>query len=95
MFPRGMLTIARQDQLGRLEEELERARQFVPSIHRVSPEQALARVPALRSDYVAGAFVEPDCREIDVNELHQGFLRNARKRGGRIVINASVDAIER
>jgi D-arginine dehydrogenase len=95
MLPRGMLTIARQDQLSRLEEELERARQLVPSIHRISPGEALARVPALRSDYVAGAIVEPDSREIDVNELHQGFLRNARKRGGRIVTDAGVNAIER
>ncbi|RWC47204.1 FAD-binding oxidoreductase [Mesorhizobium sp.] len=95
MLPRGMLTIARQDQLGRLEEELEKARQLVPSIHRVSPEEAMDRVPVLRADYLAGAIVEPGCREIDVNELHQGFLRNARKRGGRIVTNAGVDAIER
>lgn len=95
MRPRGMLTIACQDQLGLLEEELEKARRFVPSIHLISPGEALARVPVLRSDYVAGAIVEPDSREIDVNELHQGFLRNARKRGAQIVTDAGVEAIER
>ena len=46
-------------------------------------------------DYVAGAIVEPDSREIDVNELHQGFLRGARKRGAKIVTNAGIDAIAR
>ena len=95
MQPRGMLTIAREDQLDLLAEELERARAFVPSIHRVTTGDALARVPVLRPDYVAGAIVEPDSREIDVNELHQGFLRGARKRGARIVTNAGIDAIAR
>jgi D-arginine dehydrogenase len=95
MQPRGMLTIAREDQLELLAEEVERARAFVPSIHRVTPADALARVPVLRPDYVAGAIVEPDSRELDVNELHQGFLRGARKRGVRVITNAGVDAIER
>ena len=95
MHPRGMLTIAREEQLDRLAEELERACALVPSIHRVSVEDALARVPVLRSDYVAGAIVEPDSCELDVNELHQGFLRDARKRGARIVTNAEIDAIGR
>ena len=95
MHPRGMLTIAREEQLSLLAEELERARALVPSIHRVTPGDALTRVPVLRADYVAGAIVEPDSREIDVNELHQGFLRGARKRGARIVTNADIDAIGR
>ena len=77
--PRGMLTIAREDQLELLADELEQARAFVPSIRRIAVDEALARVPVLRADYVADAYLEPHSREIDVNALHQGFLRGARR----------------
>jgi len=92
---RGMITIARADQLELLERQLERARILVPSITRIDVAAAVARVPILRQDYVAGAFLEPQSRELDVNGLHQGFLRAAKARGARILVNAEVQSIER
>lgn len=94
MADRGMITIAREDQLDRLDEELERARALVPSMRAMEPVEAIARVPVLRQDYVAGAILEPDSREIDVHALHQGFLRGARARGARLLTDAGVEAIE-
>ena len=78
LTPRGMITIARQDQLELLEQQLEHARVLVPSITRIDAAAALARVPILRPDYVAGAFIEPHSKELDVHGLHQGFLKGAR-----------------
>jgi D-arginine dehydrogenase len=95
LAPRGMITIARADQLDLLELHLERAQALVPTIARIDVAAAIARVPVLRRDYVAGAFVEPDSMEVDVHSLHQGFLRAAKARGARIVVNAGVDRIER
>ncbi|MFC3205403.1 NAD(P)/FAD-dependent oxidoreductase [Aquamicrobium soli] len=95
MKPRGMITIAREDQLDLLDEELDRARQLVPSIRPMEVKEALDRVSVLRPDYVAAAIIEPDSREIDVNGLHQGFLRGARKRGARVITGAGVQAISR
>ena len=93
--PRGMITIAREDQLQQLQSELEHGQRLVPSLHRIDAADAIARVPVLRREYVAGAFVEPNCLEVDVHGLHQGFLRAARARGARIVVNAGTEAIER
>jgi len=95
LAPRGMITVAREDQLELLELELDRARVLVPSITRIDAAAALARVPILRPDYVAGAFIEPHSKELDVHGLHQGFLRGARTRGAHIVVNAAVQSIER
>jgi D-arginine dehydrogenase len=95
LTPLGLLTIAREDQLDLLEDELQRAQRFVPSITRLSVDAALEMVPVLRREYLAGAFLEPNSREIDVNGLHQGFLRAARARGARIVVDAEVTALER
>jgi D-arginine dehydrogenase len=95
LSPRGMITIGRADQSEQLAQQLDRARTFVPSIERIGVAEAIARVPVLRPEYVAGAFVEPHSKEMDVHGLHQGFLRGAKTRGARIVVNAEVEAIER
>ncbi len=92
---RGMITIARADQLELLEQQLERARTLVATITRIDAAAAVARVPVLRREYVAGAFIEPHSKEVDVDGLHQGFLRAAKERGARIVVNAEVQTVER
>lgn len=95
LSPRGMITIGRADQLELLAQQLQRARAFVSSIEEIGVEEAIARVPVLRPEYVAGAFVEPLSKEMDVHGLHQGFLRGAKTRGARIVVNAEAEAVER
>lgn len=92
---RGMITVARGDQLELLAQALETARELVPSIVAITPAEAISRVPVLREDYLSGAFVEPHSMDIDVNGLHQGYLRGARARGARIVTDAEVMAIDR
>jgi D-arginine dehydrogenase len=95
LSPRGLITIARSDQLALLEQKLEVARGLVASIVKLEVAATLDRVPILRRDYVAGAFIEPHSMELDVNGLHQGFLRAAKAKRARIVVNCGVDAIER
>jgi D-arginine dehydrogenase len=92
---RGMITIARTEQLELLEQQLERARNLVPSITKIDAAAAIARVPVLRQDYVAGAFIEPHAMEMDVHGLHHGFLRAAKAKGARIVVNADAHTIGR
>ena len=91
---RGMITVARADQLDLLRESLQAAQALVPSIVAMTPAEAIARVPVLREDYLAGAYFEPSM-DIDVNGLHQGFLRGARARGARVVTKAGVTVIGR
>ena len=95
LAPRGMITIARADQLDLLEDSLRQAQSLVPSIEKIDVAETIARVPVLRRDYLAGAFIEPHCMELDVNGLHQGFLRGAKARGARIMVSTGADTIER
>jgi D-arginine dehydrogenase len=94
LTPQPVITIARADQLTLLQQQLDQARTLVPSITRIAAAEALSKVPILRADYVAGAFVEPHSMEIDVHGLHQGYLRGARVRGARVVVDAGVTSIE-
>jgi D-arginine dehydrogenase len=57
-------------------------------------EQALARVPILRPEMVAEALLEPDANDIDVNALHDAFLRGAKKRGAKLVTDAQIISLE-
>jgi len=94
LTPQPVITIARTDQLPLLERQLDQAHALVPSIARIAAGEVLSKVPILRADYVAGAYVEPHAMEIDVHGLHQGFLKGARIRGARIVVDAGVTAVE-
>ena len=91
--PRGMITIARADQIRELDAELARARQFLPSMRRMEVEEVLQRVPVLRPDYLADAIYEPESLDIDVHGLHQGYLRGAKARGAALVTEAEVERL--
>src|SRR5581483_11613311 len=90
LSPRGILTIARRDQLDLLTAKLRSARTLISDVTELSLGEALARVPVLRRDYVAGAFLEPRSMDVDVQGLHQGFLRGAQARGMNLVTSADV-----
>ena len=53
----------------------------VPSLRRLSVDEARGYCPALSEAYLAAAAVEDDAADIDVLGLHQHYLRAARRRG--------------
>ena len=55
--------------------------------------RVLAMVPVLRPEAVLIGLHEPGASDIDVNELHQGFLRGLRARGGQLRLNVGIRAI--
>jgi len=89
--PRGTLYIAGEDQLGRLRALEDGAGAF----ERLSGAEATARVPILRPEAAAAALYEAGAMDIDVDALHQGFLRRLRRLGGQVVADAPVTALTR
>lgn len=89
VLPRGSLFIARKDQLPHLSEFV--AQNDVSDyVRAVSASEALQMCPVLRPDYVAAAVLEETAADMDVNALHQGYLRQLRQAGGHVVLNAEV-----
>jgi D-arginine dehydrogenase len=43
---------------------------------------------------VVEALLEPDANDIDVNALHEGFLRGAKKRGAKLVTDVQILSLE-
>lgn len=91
--PRDTLYIARADQLAALQ-----AFRALPDVAPVTRELTLAEaqalMPVLAPGYLAGAVLESGSAFLDVNGLHQGYLRQLRARGGALQLRAGVRALQ-
>ncbi|MEO0621706.1 MAG: FAD-binding oxidoreductase [Pseudomonadota bacterium] len=95
LSPRGTLLIARADQTAALERVLAETPAGSPAPQHLSGAEACALNPALAPDYVAAALYEPDAEDIDVDALHQGFLRGLKARGGTLSTRAEIRSLAR
>lgn len=95
LSPRGALMVGGPDDGALLEAELDAMRRITPEVRRVAAARVLESVPVLRPGAIGDAILEPGACDIDVHALHQGFLRGTKARGGALVCDAAVDAIER
>lgn len=95
LTPRGVMFIGREDQLDALDRHFAETRKLVDSVERHDAAFALAKVPVLRADYVAGAVWEPDAMDMDVHGIHEGYLRGFRARGGATITECEITALER
>jgi D-arginine dehydrogenase len=95
LTPRGVLYVARVQDEARFAEALAIGQRFAPSVRALARAEALTLCPVLRDDWLAHSFLEPDAMDLDVNAIHQGFLRGLRARGGQVVTGAAAQAIAR
>ncbi len=86
LSPRGALLIAHRAE-ARLLDEGDAA------LARLSPGEVCERVPVLRREWLAGGLYDAHSSDIDVNALHQGYLRGAKTRGATLLTDAKVTAI--
>ena len=63
--------------------------------YEIGVEEMLKLVPILRRDYASRGFYSPDTGDLDVNALHQGFLRLFKRRGGKLHVSAGAQSITR
>ncbi|MDQ0011618.1 D-arginine dehydrogenase [Luteibacter jiangsuensis] len=92
---RGALVVGSAEQAGRVRDEYDAVRRHTPSLTLLDREAIAALVPVLRPEAAEIAFFEPDSADIDVNELHQGFLRGAKARGVALHLDTRVHALRR
>lgn len=93
--PRGALIVAGPGQETLLAEHWESMRAITPRAQLLDRSSTCALVPVLRPDKVLGAIFDPDALDMDVDALHQAYLRGARRAGATLHCNAEVSVIER
>ena len=94
MHPRGALFIAREDQRDDLEALVKELSELSDDLRLVEPAEALNLCPVLNRTYLALAARDPSVMDMDVNAIHQGYLRGARGKGAAILTDAEVIALE-
>lgn len=87
---RGILYVADDAGLDAHNKLMEEAENLVE----LTPEQAIAMVPLLRPEWVKAGAYEHDAQDIDVDALHQGWLRKARAGGMRLLTDAPLTRAE-
>ncbi|EMD83233.1 NAD(P)/FAD-dependent oxidoreductase [Pacificimonas flava] len=66
-----------------------------PFLQTLSPEEVRKTVPILRADWAEAGLWEAGCRDIDVAALHAAYLRQAKRGGTRLVVNAALESAVR
>lgn len=94
LIRRGVLFIARADQRDGIEAALAANRNSPGALEPIDAARAREMVPALCPEYVAAAALEADASDIDVHALHGGYLRGLKRRGGQVLTDADVTALD-
>jgi D-arginine dehydrogenase len=92
---RRALHVARQDQQQAAQTMLREYGPLAPNLHMVGKAEVDSLAPMLKSDWAMSGVYDPDCQDIDVDALHQGYLRQARQKGAQLFTNAPVIALSR
>ena len=91
---RGVLYIARKEQTDSLS-LLQEKQKATGAIESLDASELISMVPLLRPDYVVAGLLESGASDIDVNTLHQGYLRGLKQRDGRVLCGHHVEKIVR
>jgi D-arginine dehydrogenase len=94
LTPRGTLLAATSLQLAKLREVADQCAALVGNLQWLGGDEVRARVPCFAPEQIAAGLLEPDAMDIDVHALHQGYLRRFAARGGSLVTNAEVRALD-
>jgi D-arginine dehydrogenase len=81
---RGNLLIADAEKAERLAQVFAEESAAGPGLERLTVDQAIERAPILNPAYVVDAFYDPDCWDIEAENLLQGFAKGARANGATV-----------
>ena len=95
LTPRGTLFFASADSLEQLQALHSEVAPRAPELRWVEGNALLAQLPALRPEAAMAGLYEPYACDIDVHALHQGYLRNARRRSATVACSARVELAQR
>jgi D-arginine dehydrogenase len=95
LTPRGVLALCPHGAEELFDEALATGLTAPTPVREVSADEARKYCPAVRPEWFSRAMLKPAAMDIDVDALHQGFLRGIRAQGGRVVRSAKVRSLTR
>jgi D-arginine dehydrogenase len=94
LSPRGALVIGTREQAQDVDATYEAMRAHT-DLQLLDETQMRSRVPVLEPQYAYRGLFEPGAADIDVNALHQAFIRGVKQQGSRLECGAHLHSIER
>ena len=95
LSPRGSLIVAAAEHEAQLQANFAALSPYTRDLQLLDGKVIRERVPVLRPEFAACGLLEPRAADIDVNELHQGYLRGLREHQGQLRVNVDIRFIER
>jgi D-arginine dehydrogenase len=95
LSPRGVLALGPHGAEDRFAEVLAAGLTAPVPVRELGPGEAQQHCPAVRPEWFSRAMLKPAAMDIDVDALHQGFLRGIRARGGHVVCSARLMSLAR
>jgi D-arginine dehydrogenase len=95
LSPRGALVIGTEEQSAQVENDFDVMRAHTSQLQLLDQPKMQSMVPVLEPQFAQTGLFEPGAADIDVNSLHQGFIRGLKQRGGRLECDAQIHSIER
>ncbi len=93
LTPRGVLTFGSAAQAGEVESLYAAIHPHLPRARILHGAEIRALVPVLEPSAAEIALLDPDAADMDVNALHQGFLRGLKARGGDLLCGVDIRSI--
>jgi len=91
LSPRRILFVCDAETRGDLDELLATSE----GLREINSDAAVEAMPILDRNWLKGAAIEEGASDIDVDALHQGWLRRARNAGARLILDAPVERASR
>lgn len=95
LTPRATMLVGSPGQEADMQALYDELREASDQVVLMSADEVCKRVPVFKPEQVIGAVLDPGSSDIDVDSLHQGYLKGFRQAGGELRCNADVTTLER
>lgn len=92
LHPRGCVYVATQGQKDLIDAAFGELLARAPNVEWLNAKQVLDLVPCLKPDDLYGGIYERDAEDIDVDALHQGYLRGLKRQGAQLQFSADIQS---
>ena len=95
LSPLPLLMYAKHGRSAAIKDFYEAVNRWVPNSSLLDASQVISYCPVMREDHVESGFYDPNAMELDVQAIHQGYVRGFRTNGGEIKRSEKVISLSR
>lgn len=95
VHPRGALYLAKPHEEDQIRGEVEDLQSRGAKVELITMDDVLKLCPVVEPTQFTRGLYEPDCVDIDTNELMQVYQRGLKRRGGELLVHAQVEELKK